>query len=201
MPNARHALLQERLDDHQAAVRGFIHRAQTLAGDQWLRPRAAGKWTPAQETRHVILTYEAFMRDLNDVERIRLRGTRFRRFIWKAIGLTAILWKGRIIRAVRAPRVTTPEVESAPASELLPALQECATRFESVFSEKWVREPERRISHPFFGLITLDQSIRLAAVHTRHHAALLPAASTLHGGSHATPDLVDASPRRGAGVR
>ncbi|MGH7637741.1 MAG: DinB family protein [Gemmatimonadaceae bacterium] len=165
--------LRRGLADHQAAVREFIARASGVPEERWLLPRAEGKWTPAQETRHLVLTYDALMRDLRRAEPMQLRGNRMRRFFWKLIGLSWIRWLRRIPRAVRAPREVRPEWEPAPASELLPALLRRAQEFEEVFEEKWSSEPRRRVTHPF-GPITLDDTIRLSTVHTRHHAAFLP---------------------------
>lgn len=170
--------LQQRLADHQAAVAEFIQRAIAVPAERWLMPRAEGKWTPAQETRHLVLTYEAFMRDLRDEGRLRLRGTPLRRFVWKLIGLPSITWRKRIPRAVRAPREARPEWEVAGAGELLPELLRRTQEFEAVFVDRWNRDPHRRVTHPFFGRITLDDAIRVATVHTRHHAAFLDAGFT-----------------------
>ena len=201
MANAREALLRERLEDHRAAIREFVGKAEALSATQWLTPRGDGKWTPAQETRHLVLTYEAFVRDLQDIDRMRLRGTPLQRWIWKLLGLASILWGKRIPVAVRAPSVIRPDEITTPAPDLLDALRDGVARFEGVFTDKWRREPARRVSHPFFGLITLDHAVRIAAVHARHHAAFLPVPTTPTGEHHALHALVDASPGRGTGMR
>lgn len=201
MANAREALLRERLEDHRAAVREFVAKAAALSATQWLTPRSAGKWTPAQETRHLVLTYEAFVRDLQDVNRMRLRGTALQRWFWKLFGLASILWRKRIPVAVRAPSVIRPDEITTAAPELLDALGDGVARFEAVFTDKWRTEPARRLSHPFFGLVTLDHAVRIAAVHARHHAAFLPVPTTSTGEHHASHDLVAATPGRGTGMR
>lgn len=171
------ARLHRRLPDHQAAVREFIARASAVPADRWLVPRAEGKWTPAQETRHLVLTYEAFMRDLRDAGHMQLRGTPLRRFVWKLLALPSIIRRKRILWAVRAPREARPEWESAEASELLPELLRRTEEFEAVLLDAVRRDPRRRVTHPFFGGITLDDAIRLCTIHTRHHAAFLPTVS------------------------
>jgi hypothetical protein len=170
--NARR--LDRRLADHRASVREFIERASAVPTDRWLLPRAEGKWTPAQEARHLLLTYQAAMRDLRREHRMQLRGSRLRRMVWKMVGLSWIIWRRRIPRPVRAPREVRPAWESADAAQLLPELQRSTEEFEAVFARKWSDEPETRLTHPFFGAITLDDAIRVLAVHNRHHAAFLP---------------------------
>jgi uncharacterized damage-inducible protein DinB len=166
--------LELRLSDHQAAVREFIERASALGGAQWLTPRAEGKWTPAQETRHVILTYEAFLRELKGGAPMRLRGNRWKRRLWRWIGLSQILWRKRIPVAVHAPREIRPELEVATSTDLLAQLADRAEDFDVTFAKTWRSEPRRRVTHPLFGQLTLDHVIRLLSVHTRHHAAFLP---------------------------
>jgi hypothetical protein len=166
---------RRRIDDHRAAVLEFVTRASALNSAQWVTPRASGKWTPAQETRHVILAYESFVRDLTGGERSRLKGNPIRRLAYRWIGLSSILWFGRIPVAVRAPRVSRPpDDEAASAAELLPLLRRRAEEFDSCYATACEHEPARRIMHPFFGALSLDQAIRLMSVHTRHHAAFLP---------------------------
>ncbi|MEX2177172.1 MAG: DinB family protein [Gemmatimonadaceae bacterium] len=167
------------LADHQAAVREFVDRANALPGERWLLPRAEGKWTPAQETRHLILFYEALAGDLRNERQMRVYGTPFKRRIWRWFALTQILWRKRIPVAVRAPREARPEGEDAPRHELLALFQDRAGQFDDLLAENWRQRPDHRVMHPWFGGLTLDHAARLSSVHTRHHAAFLrvPASS------------------------
>lgn len=162
------------LTDHIDAVREFVERANAVSGPKWLTPRAEGKWTPAQETKHVILAYEAFVRQLTVGTPMRLRGNALKRRVWRLIGLTSILWRKRIPVAVNAPREVRPEPITSGPDELLPELRRRAEEFDLAFAHAWRHEPRRRMSHYMFGTISLDQGIRLVSVHTRHHAAFLP---------------------------
>jgi DinB superfamily len=166
------------LRDHGAAVREYVERANAVGDGRWLVPRAEGKWTPAQETRHLILAYEALCRDLSGGPKMALRGTPARRLVWRIVGLTSILWRKRIPVAVRSPREARPEWEPASPAELLPQLQRKAREFDEQFTRVWRAEPGRCVTHPFFGAITLDHAIRFSCVHTRHHAAFLPPLET-----------------------
>ncbi len=163
-----------RIDDHRAAVHEFVERASALSAEQWLTPRAEGKWTPAQEARHVILAYEGLNRDLNGGEPMRLRGSPWKRRVWRWIGMSSILWFRRIPVAVKAPRESRPDWETGSAAELLKLLRRRADEFDVTYARAGVSEPWRRVQHPMFGAVSLDHAIRLMSVHTRHHAAFLP---------------------------
>lgn len=141
---------------------------------RWLVPRAEGKWTPAQEARHLVLTYESFTADLDGSRRVAVRASLAWRLLNRAIGLTSILWFGRIPVAVRAPREVRPQMEDTPRDALLAELGDRVERFNVAFVEAWQSRPRWRVGHPRFGGLSLDHAIRLSSVHTRHHAAFLP---------------------------
>ena len=170
----REQLLETRLADHRASLGEFVAKARQVPADRWLMPRAEGKWTPAQETRHLMLAYDAFLREMSGGVGMQIRGTRFKRLMWRWVGLTSILWRKRIPAAVRAPREARPEWESTPPADLLPELERRAGDFEDVVTRAWREQPDRTVTHPYFGKLTLDQTLRLVAVHNRHHAAFLP---------------------------
>src|SRR4051812_415717 len=160
--------------EHDRAVREFIAKARAIDSERWVTPRAEGKWTPAQEVRHIILCYAEFLRQLNGGTPIRLRGGLYTRVVSRAIGLTSILWFKRIPVAVRAPREIRPEPENTPAAELLAELQRELSAFAATFERAWLETPRPRMQHPLFGRVSLDTGIRFLTVHTRHHAAFLP---------------------------
>ena len=162
------------LDDHSTSVREYCARAERVGDGRWLIPRAEGKWTPAQETRHLILAYEAFLRDASGAGKMQLRGSALKRKLWRWVGLTVILWRKRIPMAARAPRESRPEWELAPASELLPLYRQRAAEFAETITRLQKHEPGRTFTHPYFGEIAIEQTLTLVAVHNRHHAALLP---------------------------
>jgi hypothetical protein len=169
------ATLEELLREHRDAVDHFTSRVRSVPADRWLVPRAEGKWTPAEETRHIILTYEACIGDLRDERRMAPRTRGLQRLLWRAIGLTSILYRRRIPRAVRAPREVRPLEEHGSQPDLLAALARAVEDFERVYSDTWRDQPSKTLAHPFFGDVSLRQTMTIAVVHTRHHAAFLPA--------------------------
>ena len=169
-----HERWQALLDDHAASVREFAAKAGRVEESRWLVPRAEGKWTPAQETRHLILAYDAFLRDAAGSGKMRLKGNALKRRIWRLFGLTAILWRKRIPVAARAPRESRPEWEPASCAELLPQFHSRATSFADTITRLQKNEPGRTFTHPYFGELAIEQTLTLVAVHNRHHAAFLP---------------------------
>jgi hypothetical protein len=165
---------QALLDDHAASVREFSSKAQRAADSRWLVPRAEGKWTPAQETRHLILTYDAFLRDARGQGTLRLRGNATRRFFWRLFGLNWILHRKRIPVAVRAPREIRADEEFTPASDLIPQFEARSREFTAVIGNLQLNEPARTFTHPLFGQMSIEQTLRALTVHNRHHAAFLP---------------------------
>jgi len=166
--------LTDLLTDHANAVRAFVERASAIDVNRWLRPRAEGKWTPAQETKHVMLVYQLFLRQLIDGTPVRLRGTRVSRAIWRLIGLRPILYLGRIPMSVDAPREVRPESVTSSSREMIPELEGIADSFASAFTHAWRHVPGSVMMHPLVGKMSLDQGMRFLCVHTRHHTAFLP---------------------------
>jgi hypothetical protein len=160
--------------DHRAAVQEFADKAKTVTSSSWFTPRAEGKWTPAEETRHLVLTYEALTRDLLEGKTMRLRGTPWKRRLWRVIGLWAVLWRKRLIMGVSAPRELRPVPERVSRDKLLPLFLQRVAEFEAAVEFTRAKDPHRTLTHPMMGALTLSQSLTLCAVHARHHAKFLP---------------------------
>jgi len=165
---------QKMLDDHAASIREFAAKAERVDASRWLVPRAEGKWTPAQEARHLILAYDALLRDGHGTGKMQLKGNPLKRRVWRLIGLTSILWRRKIPAAVRAPREARPEWEAGSAAELLPTLRARAAELAETITRLQKDEPGRTFTHPYFGEIAIEHTLTFLAVHNRHHAAFLP---------------------------
>lgn len=166
--------LETLLADHRAAVCEFTEKAGALSAEGWLAPRAEGKWTPAQETRHLILAYEALLRDIVEGKPMRLRGTPWKRRLWRVIGLAHVRWRKRLPTGVMAVREVRPAWESAPSDELLPLLRQRASEFEAAVARMLDEDPSRTFTHPLLGPLSMTHSLEFCAVHVRHHARFLP---------------------------
>jgi hypothetical protein len=160
--------------EHARAVDEFFHRAAQVTSARWETPRSDNKWTPAQEVKHVILAYEAFIRELSGGTGMRLYGNPFKRAIWRMIGLTSVTLRKKLPRGARAPREIRPPDGPYDQAELLAEFRARTAEFEALFRRVLAEYPSKRVSHPYFGALALVKAIELATVHTRHHAAVLP---------------------------
>ena len=171
---SRDEVYETLLADHRSAVRAYTDKAKAVSSSQWFTPRAEGKWTPAEETLHLILAYEALTRDLLEGKTLRLRGTPFKRRLWRVIGMFNVLWRNRLYRGVTAPRELRPLPEKVSRDKLVPLFIQRVAEFEAAVEFTRSKDPQRTVTHPMMGALTLAHSLKFCAVHTRHHAAFLP---------------------------
>jgi len=162
------------LEDHAAALERFIARAAAVPPEQWHVPRAEGKWSAAQQTKHLALTFEALARELRGGPGVKLIGRWWQRRIWRWFGFSQVLVQGRIPGAVRAPREVRPPDRPGEQADLLSELRSRAEEFESALAEALRERPRMRATHPYFGSLSLSEAVRFCAVHTRHHTGFLP---------------------------
>jgi hypothetical protein len=167
--------IRDLLADHGAAVRDFVARAGAIRPIEWDVPRGDGKWSPAQETKHLALGYEAFARDLCGGTPLRLKGRWWQRRLWRWRALPTILATDRLPTGVRAPREVRPPERPGEQSTLIAELRARVAEFEAAVVNAERTEPRRRVTHPYFNTLTLPELVKLCAVHARHHLAFLPA--------------------------
>lgn len=165
------------LADHGAAVSEFVTRAGAIRDLEWDTPRGDGKWSPAQETKHLALGYEAFVRDLRGGTPLRLKGRWWQRRLWRWRALPLILDTNRLPIGVRAPREVRPPERPGDRSALIEELRARVAEFDAAVVNAERSEPRRRVTHPYFSALSLRELVRLCTVHARHHAAFLPVPS------------------------
>jgi DinB family protein len=160
--------LQTALQVHHQAVDAFLTAARTVQATQWDRPRAPGKWSPAQVAEHLALAYE--------VNRGVLHGSapgpaapRFLRPLIRKFGLNPLLRRGSFTPGSKSPKVFRPSASPAGQAELLARLQAAANAFE--LDAAAATGPGATIDHPFFGRLPLLDFVRLQEIHARHHLA------------------------------
>ena len=168
--DAAQAELEKALAAHRAALDDFAARALRVEAAAWARPPAEGKWSPAEITEHLRLSLDAVCRELSGGPAMRPMVPAAVRTLLRWRLLPRILRNGRVPKA-RAPREARPAAPDLDAPRALQRLAEELARFESACR---ACDRSARISHPYFGRLTLSKANRLLAVHARHHAAQVP---------------------------
>lgn len=160
-------------EEHQVALAAYLDAAGRLDDAAWTRPWAPGKWTPAQITEHLSMTYRVFISEVTGGQGMKLKLTSFRRRVLRMFLLPHMLFHRTFPRGAPAPR------ELRPADAALPARAEALERMRAL-GEQFEREASRaraggwtHVTHPYFGPIDLTRGMRLAAVHIEHHTRQL----------------------------
>lgn len=159
--------------DHASAVSEFVEAGQRFPAGAWSQPLAPGKWSPSEITSHVTEAYEVLRRELSGGPGMRLLGSPLLRWVLRHTMLPAILRGRPFPSGARAPKETWPRELLADPTSALEALEATAGAFARELSAR--ANQRLRLSHAYFGPMSAPQTLRLAAVHTRHHARQLEA--------------------------
>ena len=157
------------LDEHQVALAAYLDAGGRVTDAAWTQPWSPGKWTPAEITEHLAMTYRVFIGEVGGGPAMQLKLTPFRRRILKTLMLPHMLFHRTFPRGARAPRELRPDPASLRGrTEALADLR--------ALGERFVHEAERareggwnHVTHPYFGTIDLTRGMRLCAVHLEHH--------------------------------
>jgi DinB family protein len=166
------------LADHAAAVSQFASAIRRSPAERWTQPLAPGRWSPAEITSHLTESYQVLRTELGGGQGMQLRGGRLQRWIFRHTFLRRILKTGLFPAGARAPRETRPHETVADPDTALAALARQAAAFDQELTAgATVRRV--RLTHAYFGPMSAQQSLRLVAVHARHHAGQLAPALNL----------------------
>ena len=165
--------MTSRLADFEAAAAAFRSGAAAIPSDAWERPRAEGKWSPAQETEHIVLSHELFLSQLHGGPPMRAIVTGWKLLALRALVLPWILRTGRFPRGARAPRESRPVAVGASRADLLGRLDRAVRGVSALLTADGSRVIRPPLRHPYFGMMTATQVVRLSTLHTRHHLASL----------------------------
>lgn len=173
MTRAPEAEWQRRCNEHRRAIGGFVAQVDRLEESAWLRRPAPDKWCPGQIAEHVLLTYDALLRELDGGVGMRARGSWWRRLILRRRLLPALLKEGRFPPGAPAVREIRPGESPRPREVVVAELRERAARFEERLARAFAAGGGR-LTHPFFGTLPAPDALRFVAVHTEHHRGQVP---------------------------
>ena len=164
--------VHQAIGDNQVALRDFLAAAARIPPETWTRPRAPGKWSPAQVTEHVALAYEVGPGFIDGTRREPSVPSWFRP-LFKLLVRATILRTGTFMKAK-----TFAGLEPAPHGDsferLRPRLQAASAAFERIAADE-VTSGRLTFSHPAFGRFGVADYMQFLAYHTRHHQRQLGA--------------------------
>lgn len=159
--------------DHRRAADAFAAAASAVTEPDWQRTGAQGQWSAGQIGEHLVLTYEAVLRELAGNPGMKVRtGFWLRRLIrFRYLGM--ILRDGRFPRGAQAVREIRPSAEPRSRDRVVPEFLSLAARFDDELTR--ARAAGRaRMTHPIFGTLGAGQTLRFLTVHIDHHRGQLP---------------------------
>lgn len=162
------------LDAHRDAAREFHAAAEALAPEGWTAAPIPGKWSPAEITEHLSLSYDAHVGELVRGLVIPVKVKGLKRIILRLTVMPRLLRTGNFPPGVRAPRGVVPAGPGGDRPTVLRRFADCAAAFEAAMRAQ-LDAGRGRMTHPFFGGLTAWQGIRFVELHVRHHRRQLPA--------------------------
>ena len=154
---------------HNTAAQELLSTAERVPAQKWLVPRAEGKWSPAEVVEHLNLAYDVFMRELGGEPGMQIRTKLWQRVLLKVTMVPRILAGRGFPVGARAPRETRPALTSTDQGAAIAAFRDRAGRFEVAAAEAQSGRPRTRLTHAYFGRMSLRDSVLICARHIQHH--------------------------------
>jgi hypothetical protein len=159
--------LADQLAANRAAIARFIDVALAVSPDDWTRPRAPGKWSPAQVADHVATTMDQAVRFMEGRDEA-VTIPRVLRPLVRTIALRPVLRSGRFPRPSRTPRAFEPAAGGAPQHEARARLESALAAFEATVRRD-ARTADATFEHGVFGRLSYADYVRFNAIHAAHH--------------------------------
>lgn len=154
---------------HRTALAAYVARAGRLTSARWSAPRAPGKWSPAEVSEHLALSYEVGLAELRGGPALSVRTSFWQRAVLRWFVMPKLLAGGALTRPVKAPMELRHPVAGEQVATLA-RLEQLAATLERELDTAAARGPVR-FTHPYFGALDAVQVLGFCAFHARHHEA------------------------------
>jgi DinB family protein len=155
--------------EHAAAAAEFAVAAENVPADLWRSPRAEGKWSPAQVVEHVTLAYDTLLRELGGGAGMQVRTKLWQRMWLRMTVMRKLLRTGVFPEGAPAPREVRPSSASADPAIAIATFRQRAAQFESAMAAARSSGRHVRLTHAYFGAMSIDNVVILCVSHIRHH--------------------------------
>ena len=163
----------EAIEKHQTVIADYVQTASRIDQEVWRLPVGAEKWTPAQITDHLILTYQMLVKQIRGEQSLKMQYGFPLRQILRLTILPKIFRTRQLPRGAKAPPEIMPEDSKMSRQTALKQLEESSGAFENeILSRR--NDKKFRLTHHVFGQIKPLKGIDFIAIHTEHHARQLP---------------------------
>jgi len=161
--------LEPVLEENRKAVGEFVAQARSLAPGRWNTPCAPGKWSPGQVCEHIAKSYEKSCGMLRGEPQPGM--PRLLRPLLRVFFFNKVLKSGSFPKGAKSPEQFQPSSSPAPVDEGLERIEKASADFGAEARRR--DAPGATVDHPVFGRIRVVDYVRLAHIHTRHHAKQL----------------------------
>jgi uncharacterized damage-inducible protein DinB len=172
------------MDAHAAAISEFAAAIDAVPADRWQQPPAAGRWSAAALSLHVIDAYDYCIGALDGGPQMRTKLPVWRMWMLRELVLPVMFRLRRFPREAPAPPEVVPDLsasESLTQEVARQRLLDTAARAMDTLERTARERPGLRTAHAYFGAMSPRQTVMLLAGHTRHHAEGLRSRSRVSG--------------------
>ncbi|MGE3344770.1 MAG: DinB family protein [Vicinamibacterales bacterium] len=172
------------MNAHTAAIGEFADAIDAVPADRWFEAPAAGRWSAAALSLHVIDAYSYCLGALDDGPQMRTRLPVWRMWMLRELVMPVLFVLRRFPREAPAPPEVIPDLsaaESLSQAEARARLLETSARALAALAAVARERPDVRITHAYFGAMSPRQTVMLLTGHTRHHAEGLRTRSRVSG--------------------
>jgi hypothetical protein len=161
----------EVIDLHNRAAHEASAVAEAIAAERWRTPLAEGKWTPAEVVEHLTLGYDIFLKQLAGGEGMVLKTKWWMQIMLRLTMVPGILKGKGFPKGARAPREVRPATPSISKEEAIDRLRKRAKEFDAAIVKAQAGKERLRLTHAYFGRLSLPDAVVLCARHIEHHTA------------------------------
>ena len=168
---------------HASASAAFAAAAEAVEPAAWDRPRAEGKWSPAQIADHLIQTYDVLLREVAGGAGMKVRTRPWLRLLLRITYMPRILRGTWFPAQAPAPPEIRPSKTPREQSSAVALFRQRARELEAAVQDVRAGKTTAQITHAYFGSLKPATGVLFCARHIEHHLAQLEAVSRTGAGS------------------